>query len=304
MLSKFFAWLKAKEPNWITKLALIVFHAGAVLALFYFTWTGLIFAVVLWWLTIGLGIGFGYHRLLTHRAYKVPKWLEYVVTVLGTMTLEGGPIFWVATHRLHHKYTDQSGDPHSPRDGRWWSHMGWITSGTAMSDDTSKLAPHVPDLMKDKFHVWISKWHWVPLTVTGFTILAIFGWPVTLWAVFLRVTVGLHCTWLVNSACHLWGTQRFATGEDSRNNWWVSLLTFGEGWHNNHHAHAQSARHGLMWWEIDLTWYTVKLLSMLGLVTDIRLPRYDGRVPEIGAAVPAPVAATSSMSTPRKQASR
>ncbi|MGD9842046.1 MAG: acyl-CoA desaturase [Steroidobacteraceae bacterium] len=290
MLSKISNWLnplKVKDPNWITKLALVVFHIGAVLALFNFTWTGFWFAVVLWWLTIGLGIGFGYHRLLTHRAYKVPKWLEYTVTVLGTMTLEGGPIFWVGTHRLHHKYTDQAGDPHSPRDGRWWSHMGWIVNGTAMNGDTTKLAPHVPDLVNNKFHVWISKYHWVPLTVFGFTILAIYGWPVTLWAIFLRVTLGLHFTWLVNSACHLWGSQRFATGEDSRNNWWVSILTFGEGWHNNHHAHAQSARHGLMWWEIDLTWYTVKVLSWVGLVTDIRLPRKDSKVQEIGGVLPA-----------------
>jgi len=267
--------LQEKQPNWITKLALLVFHVGAVLALFNFTWTGVLFAVGLWWLTIGLGIGLGYHRLLTHRAYKTPKWFEYIVTVLGTMTLEGGPIFWVATHRNHHKYTDQPGDPHSPRDGRWWSHMGWIVGGTSMHGDTSKLAPQVPDLINNKFHVWISKWHWVPLTVTGFIILALYGWPVTLWAVFFRVTFGLHCTWLVNSACHLWGSQRFANGEDSRNNWWVSLLTFGEGWHNNHHAHAQSARHGLAWWEIDITWYTIKLLSFMGLATNIRLPKLE-----------------------------
>ena len=206
IVSKLFGRLQEKEPNWITKLALVVFHVGAVLALFNFTWTGVVFAVVLWWLTIGLGIGLGYHRLLTHRAYKTPKWFEYFVTVLGTMTLEGGPIFWVATHRKHHKFTDQPGDPHSPRDGRWWSHMGWIVGGTSLSGDTAKLAPQVPDLVNDKFHIWISKWHWVPLTVTGFTILAIYGWPVTLWAVFFRVTFGLHCTWLVNSACHLWGS--------------------------------------------------------------------------------------------------
>ncbi len=275
VVSKLFSRFQEKEPNWITKLALVVFHVGAVLALFNFTWTGVVFAVVLWWLTIGLGIGLGYHRLLTHRAYKTPKWFEYFVTVLGTMTLEGGPIFWVATHRKHHKFTDQAGDPHSPRDGRWWSHMGWIVGGTSLSGDTAKLAPQVPDLVNDKFHIWISKWHWVPLTVTGFTILAIYGWPVTLWAVFFRVTFGLHCTWLVNSACHLWGSQRFNTGEDSRNNWWVSLLTFGEGWHNNHHAHAQSARHGLTWWEIDITWYTIKFLSVIGLAKNIRLPKLE-----------------------------
>ncbi len=228
----------------------------------------------------GLGIGMGYHRLLTHRGYKTPKWLEYTMTVCATLALEGGPIFWVATHRTHHKYTDKPGDPHSPRDGKWWSHMGWIMTGKAMHHSTEQLAPLVPDLIKDKFHVWISRYHWVPLTTLGFTILAIFGWNVVLWTIFLRVVVGLHCTWLVNSATHLWGSQRFVTGDDSRNNWWVALLTFGEGWHNNHHAHAQSARHGLRWYEFDLNWYGIQTLRLLGLARDVKLPRFDGRVQE------------------------
>ncbi len=243
-------------------------------------WTGLLLAVALWWIAGGLGIGMGYHRLLTHRGYKTPKWLEYTMTVCATLALEGGPIFWVATHRTHHKYTDKPGDPHSPRDGKWWSHMGWIMTGKAMHHSTEQLAPLVPDLIKDKFHVWISRYHWVPLTTLGFTILAIFGWNVVLWTIFLRVVVGLHCTWLVNSATHLWGSQRFVTGDDSRNNWWVALLTFGEGWHNNHHAHAQSARHGLRWYEFDLNWYGIQTLRLLGLARDVKLPRFDGRVQE------------------------
>ena len=122
----------------------------------------------------------GYHRLLTHRSYKAPKWVEYLFTIFATMTLEGGPIFWVATHRIHHRHTDKPGDPHSPRDGKWWSHMGWITSGKAMHRSTEELAPYARDLVKDRFHVWISKWHWVPLTVSGLLILAVFGWQVTL----------------------------------------------------------------------------------------------------------------------------
>lgn len=278
------------DSNWITRFFMAAFHIGAVLALFYFSWQGLLAAVLLWWISCGMGIGMGYHRLLTHRSYKAPKWLEYLLTIFATLALEGGPIFWVATHRVHHKFTDVPGDPHSPRDGKWWSHMGWILSGKALAQSTSELAPHVPDLINDKFHVWISKYHWVPLTTLGFTILAIWGWPIVFWTIFLRVTVGLHGTWLVNSANHLWGSQRFATGDDSTNNFWVALVTFGEGWHNNHHAHAQSARHGLRWWEIDINWYCIKALSWIGLARNIRLPRYDVSAPGMGAPAAVPIA--------------
>lgn len=263
----------ARTGNWITKFFMAAFHIGAVIALFNFSWQGLIAASVLWWITGGLGIGLAYHRLLTHRSFKTPKWLEYTLTTFATMALEGGPIFWVATHRKHHKFTDKAGDPHSPRDGKWWSHMGWILGGTAMHQSTSELAAQVPDLARDKFHVWISKYHWVPLTALGFTILAIWGWDMVLWAIFFRVTVGLHCTWFVNSVNHIWGSRRFNTDEDSTNNFWVALVTFGEGWHNNHHAHAQSARHGFRWWEIDINWYCIKTLGLLGLARDIKLPR-------------------------------
>src|SRR5882757_1275534 len=276
LIAKFTTWVA--RVNWTTTLFFLAFHIGAVAALFFFSWQGLGLALLLLWTSGSLGIGLSYHRLLTHRSYKAPKWIEYLFTIFATMTLEGGPIFWVATHRIHHRYTDKAGDPHSPRDGKWWSHIGWILSGKAMHQSTAELAPHVPDLMRSKFHVWISKWHWIPLTVSGIAILALFGWPVTLWAVFLRVTVGLHCTWLVNSATHLWGSQRFATGDDSRNSVWVAILTFGEGWHNNHHAHAQSARHGLRWWEIDMNWYGILALRLFGLARDIKLPRLQGDV--------------------------
>jgi stearoyl-CoA desaturase (delta-9 desaturase) len=261
--------------NWITPFFMVAFHALSVVALFNFTWLGLLLAVLLWWLAGGFGIGMGYHRLLTHRGYKTPKWLEYTMAVCATTALEGGPIFWVATHRQHHKFTDRPGDPHSPRDGKWWSHMGWIIKGEAMHRSTDQFAPLVPDLIHDRFHVWLSKWHWVPLTTLGLSILALLGWKVFLWAIFLRVTIGLHCTWLVNSATHLWGSRRFATQDDSRNNWWVALLSFGEGWHNNHHAHAQSARHGLRWWEIDVNWYGIQALRSLGLARDIKMARLE-----------------------------
>lgn len=261
--------------NWITVIAMGIFHLGAVAALFFFSWKGLFLALALWWVAGSWGIGMGYHRLLTHRGYKAPKWLEYFLTICATLALEGGPIFWVATHRVHHQLTDKEGDPHSPRDGKWWSHMGWIILGKTLHANTKELSPYVPDLRKDKFHVWISKWHWVPLTVVGFTILAIGGWQMVLWGIFLRTTVGLHCTWLVNSATHIWGSQRFVTDDDSTNNLAIALMTFGEGWHNNHHAHPQSARHGLAWYEIDFNWMQIWTLSKLGILRDVKLPRLD-----------------------------
>jgi sn-1 stearoyl-lipid 9-desaturase len=257
---------------WTTTLFMILFHAGAIVALFVFTWKALILAIALWWISGGLGIGMGYHRLLTHRGYKTPKWLEYFLTLCGALALEGGPIAWVATHRVHHQNTDKEGDPHSPRDGGLWAHMGWIMTGKAMHNSSGELLPFVPDLRKDKFHIWISKWHWVPICVLALVLFAVGGWPFVLWGIFLRTVVNLHGTWLVNSATHMWGSQRFATGDTSKNSFWVAVLTFGEGWHNNHHAAPQSPRHGLAWYEFDLNWYGICALQWLRLAWDVKSP--------------------------------
>jgi sn-1 stearoyl-lipid 9-desaturase len=257
---------------WTTTLFMILFHVGAIVALFVFTWKALFLAIALWWISGGLGIGMGYHRLLTHRGYKTPKWLEYFLTLCGALALEGGPIAWVATHRVHHQNTDKEGDPHSPRDGGFWAHMGWIMTGKAMHNSSGELLPFVPDLRKDKFHIWISEWHWVPIGVLAVMLFAVGGWPFLLWGIFLRTVVNLHGTWLVNSATHMWGSQRFATGDASRNNLWVAVLTFGEGWHNNHHAAPQSARHGLTWYEVDLNWYGICALQWLRLAWDVKSP--------------------------------
>jgi fatty-acid desaturase len=264
---------------WTTTLAMVVLHIGAIAAFFFFTWQALVLALVLWWISGSLGIGMGYHRLLTHRGYKTQKWVEYLLTLCGTLAFEGGAIAWVATHRLHHQNTDKEGDPHSPRDGGFWAHMGWIITGKALHDKTVELLAFVPDLRKDKVHLWLSKWHWLPLTVLGLALFAIGGWPYLLWGIFLRTVVNLHATWLVNSATHMWGSQRFSTGDASTNNLLVAILTFGEGWHNNHHAAPQSARHGLRWYEFDLNWYGIWILKCLGLSWDIKLPK-SGRAHE------------------------
>lgn len=277
-MSEVFQVVNKRKINWVTTIAMIVFHAGAIGALFVFSWPRLIGTLILYWIAIGFGIGMGYHRLHTHRSYKVPKFLEYFFAVCGTLTLEGGPIFWVATHRIHHQNSDQEGDPHSPRDGAWWAHMLWIVLGESRHNDTKMMSRYAPDLAKDRFYVWLNTYHYVPLVIMGLILLALGGWEWVLWGVMLRVVVGLHATWLVNSATHMWGKRRFLTKDDSRNNWWVALLTFGEGWHNNHHAHPTSARHGLAWYELDITWLQIRLLERLGVATNLKLAKMtDGK---------------------------
>ena len=259
--------------NWQTTSALVILHIGAVGALFMFNWPSVLVAFALYWIGVGFGISLGYHRLHTHRSYKVPRFLEYFFAVCGTITLEGGPIFWVATHRIHHQHSDHEGDPHTPRDGGWWAHIGWLLFGETKHSNTRLMSKYAPDLAKDPFYVWLNNYHWVPMIVLSVVLFAIGGLPMFLWGICFRVTFGLHATWLVNSVTHMWGTRRFATRDDSRNNWWVALLTFGEGWHNNHHAHPTSARHGLAWYEVDFTWMTLQVLKFFGIAKNIRVAK-------------------------------
>src|ERR1700684_1679907 len=185
------------EINWVTAIFMGAFHVGAIAALFFFTWKALFVAAFLWWVSGSLGIGMGYHRLLTHRGYKTPKFVEYFLTVCATLALEGGPIFWVATHRIHHQFSDHDGDPHTPRDGGFWAHMGWIIFGERKHNDTKMMARYAPDLARDPFYVWLNTYHYVPLIVLGLILLAVGGIQLMLWGVCVRVVLGLHATWLV-----------------------------------------------------------------------------------------------------------
>jgi stearoyl-CoA desaturase (delta-9 desaturase) len=269
--------------NWPTIIVMSLFHVGAVAALFFFSWMNLAVFLLMYFVATNAGIGMCYHRLLTHRGYKTRKWVEYLITACGCLALEGGPIFWVAIHRVHHQKSDHEGDPHTPHDGTWWAHAGWMFSGRSLHSETALLHRYAPDLTRDKIHVLLSKYHYVPLILTALVqigIGALVGGPghrsigaagMVLWGTFLRVVAGLHATWLVNSATHLWGRRRCATKDDSRNNWWVALLTGGEGWHNNHHAHPVSARHGLAWYEVDVNYYGIWLLSRIGLAEKIKI---------------------------------
>jgi fatty-acid desaturase len=260
------------KVNWGTMIVMVVFHILAIVALFHTTWQAVVVAAVLHWVCVGWGIGMGYHRLHTHRSYKVPIAVEYFLALCGTMALEGGPIFWTVVHRVHHQKSDQKGDPHTPRDGRWWAHMLWTVFGSQLHSNTKVMGKYAPDLTRDPFYRWLNSWHWVPLVLLGLVLFVIGGLSWLLWGVFLRVVVGLHATWLVNSATHLWGSSNFDTRDDSKNSWWVALITFGEGWHNNHHAYPTSARHGMRWYEIDVTWLQIRLLKKMGVASNVRVP--------------------------------
>jgi fatty-acid desaturase len=270
----------SEEFNWVFFVTIALFHMGAVAAIvqscLHFRWSSIVVFLALWVVGQNVGIAMSYHRQLTHRGYITPKWLEYLMATCATTALQGGPLYWVAVHRMHHQYTDKPGDPHSPRDGKWWSHMGWILRGS-LHNESKVLSRYAPDLAKDSFHQWLSKYHWLPVTTIGVVLLlggaAFGGWATgvswVLWGVFLRVTLGMHVTWMVNSVTHIWGSRRFKTRDDSTNNWWVALLTGGEGWHNNHHAHPVSARHGMTWYEVDINYMGIQLLGLLGLAKNI-----------------------------------
>jgi sn-1 stearoyl-lipid 9-desaturase len=260
---------KSERINWHTIFFVAAFHVMAAWALFTFSWQNLAAALIVWWVAASWGVGIGYHRLLTHRGFKAPKWLEYFMSICGTMALQSGPISWVTTHRVHHAFTETDKDPHSPRNGTYWSHIGWIFRGTAQHQPEATRNRYTPDMVKDKFHIFLDKYYYVTIIALGVALFAIGGWSMVLWGVFLRVAVSWHFTWLVNSATHLWGSRRFETRDDSRNNGLVALVTFGEGWHNNHHAHPRSARHGLTWREFDVNWMQLRVLEKLGIISEL-----------------------------------
>ncbi|HEX8738052.1 MAG TPA: fatty acid desaturase [Pyrinomonadaceae bacterium] len=262
---------KSKQIQWVTGAVVVLFHILAVWALFTFSWQNLIAAAVTWWVAGSWGIGMGYHRLLTHGGFKTPKWLEYILTVCGTLGLQGGAITWVTTHRIHHAFTETEQDPHSPRDGTFWSHIGWILKGKAQDHDEATEQRYSPDLKKDKVHVFFNKYYYFTPVIAAIILFAVGGWSMVLWGIFLRQVIGWHSTWLVNSATHLWGTRRFETRDDSRNNGLIAAVTFGEGWHNNHHANPRSAKHGLAWYEFDVNWVQINFLEKIGLAKKVHV---------------------------------
>lgn len=224
----------------------------------------------MWWLVGSVGIGLSFHRQLTHGSFQTPRWLKRVLAVFGSMALQGSPNDWVTTHRIHHAFCETDKDPHSPRHGTYWAHIGWVTKGTSQDNSEEVEKRYIPDLLKDKFLVRLSKYWYVPTIITAIILGFIGGWSMVLWGVFLTTTLGWHFTWFVNSVTHIWGSRRFETRDDSTNNGLIAAVSWGEGWHNNHHAYPTSARHGLTWREIDLNWMQIKVLEKLGLAWKVK----------------------------------
>jgi stearoyl-CoA desaturase (delta-9 desaturase) len=273
---------------------IVGFHLLALLACvpWLFSWSGLAWAVAGLYLFGTLGVNVGYHRLLTHRGFACPRWLEHGLSVLGACCWQGSPMAWVAAHRMHHQHSDEPGDPHSPRTGFFWSHMGWFLIYDPAVYNLETYSRYARDLFRDRFYKQLEKpRHWRALHraqwaafllagagVGGLTTGSLTGalqlglsWLV--WGVILRTVAVWHITWSVNSVTHLWGYRNYETRDDSRNNWVVGLVSNGEGWHNNHHADPRCPSHGRRWWELDVSYLTIRALGLVGLATDVVQPR-------------------------------
>jgi len=263
------------RSDWVVLSWIVFMHIGALAAFFTFSWKALGVCLFLWWLTGGIGICLGYHRYFTHRSFSTSKPVEYLLAIIGCLAGESGPIGWVAAHRYHHTYSDQDNDPHSPKRGFVWAHVSWLFGREKFLAEFDQYKRYAPDMAKDRFLVWLDTWHIIPTLILTGILAWMGGWSYVVWGIFLRSVLVYHSTWLVNSASHIWGYRSYQTTDMSRNNWWVAILTFGEGWHNNHHAFQRSARHGFRWWELDTTYIMVKVLWMFGLASDIHLPVQD-----------------------------
>lgn len=267
----------ASGVDWPTVSWLGLCHLGLLAAPFTFSWSGLGIVVVMHWLAGSIGICLGYHRLLTHSGFKTYPWVRYLLAWIGGLAGEGSAIDWVANHRKHHAFSDQEGDPHSPFDGAWWAHVYWLAFVKRNNQYDAYRQKWAPDLFKDPTMRFIGNL-FLP-TQLAFAA-ALFGlgyyfggiylassWLI--WGTSVRLVAILHTTWFVNSASHMWGYKNYQTTDDSRNNWWVALLSYGEGWHNNHHAYPRMAMHGHRWWEFDMTYMALRLMRAVGLAWDV-----------------------------------
>jgi len=213
------------------------------------------------------GVTAGYHRYFSHRSYRLGRVAQFLLAFLSQTSGQKGVLWWAAQHRDHHRYSDREQDIHSPRQhGFWWSHVGWVLSNEHDSYDPKRVA----DMARFPELRWLDRYHWVPTVVFAACILMVGGVGAFVWGYVVSTVVLYHCTFAINSLAHIFGTRRFDTADHSRNNWLLALVTFGEGWHNNHHFSMGSCRQGIRWWELDITYGVLKLLAILGIVKDLR----------------------------------
>jgi stearoyl-CoA desaturase (Delta-9 desaturase) len=267
------------RPQWVKSIPFLAVHLAALAAPFLAppTWklAGLALAV---YSVCMFGITAGFHRYFSHRAFRTGRVFQFVLAVLGTLSVQKGVLWWAGHHRDHHRYSDGDRDVHSPvRRGFWWSHVGWILAARydrTRPERVKDLARYPELVFLDRFGVV------VPVTFAA-VLFAVGGLPALLWGFFVPVVVAWHVTFSINSVAHVLGSRRYATTDDSRNNFLLAVLTFGEGWHNNHHYYASTANQGWFWWEVDVSYAVLRLLSLTGLVWDLRTPPphvRDGRL--------------------------
>jgi len=247
---------------WLVHLAcVLVFFTGV-------TWPAFAVCLALFWLRM-FAVTAGYHRYFSHRSYKTSRPFQFVLALLGTLAVQKGVLWWAANHRVHHKYSDQEGDVHSPiRRGFWWSHVGWILAPDYEATDYERI----PDMAKYPELRWLNEHYLAPPVALAVLLFLVGGSTWLVWGFFVSTTMLWHATFTINSLAHVWGSRRYETTDASRNNVWLALLTFGEGWHNNHHRYMNSARQGFFWWEIDVSYYALVALSWLGIVWDLQQP--------------------------------
>ena len=259
-----------RSINWVTSAPFLAFHLFALVAPFFvpFHWSYVAWALALYYLRMW-AVTIGYHRYFSHRAFKTSRVFQFVLAFLAETSAQKGVLWWAANHRHHHRESDQPADLHSPlQDGFWWSHVGWIMSDKYVETRQESIRDfgRFPELQ------FINKYHLLPPTLLAVAVYLIGGFPLLVWGFFVSTVVLWHGTFTINSLSHVFGSRRYKTTDTSRNNFLLALITCGEGWHNNHHYHQNTANQGWFWWELDLSFYMLRLLSALGLVRDLRLP--------------------------------
>lgn len=241
----------------------------AALAVFFvdFHWAYVALFTALYFVRM-FAVTAGYHRYFSHRTFKTSRPFQFVIAWMGSSCMQKGVLWWAAHHRKHHRHSDQPEDIHSPTlRGFFWSHVGWILA----SDYEETDWPRIRDFARYPELVWLNKWHLVPGVVLFVAIWAVWGWGALAWTMASQVALW-HGTFTINSLSHVFGKVRYKTTDTSKNNWFLALVTMGEGWHNNHHYYPASANQGFFWWEVDMSYYVLKGLQAVGLIWDVKNP--------------------------------
>jgi stearoyl-CoA desaturase (delta-9 desaturase) len=265
----------SERIDWVTSTPFVLMHVAAVVGLFVFpiTFNALALCIGLYYARMW-AVTTAYHRYFSHRSFKTSRWFQFVLALIGSTTLQKGVLWWAAHHRDHHRFSDMPEDIHSPvQRGFWWSHVGWIMA--PKYEDTKY--DRIRDFTKYPELVWLNTYWIVPIVLYSTGLYLFGGWSAFYWGFVVSSVILWHGTFTVNSLAHVWGKRRYKTGDDSRNNFWIALITMGEGWHNNHHYYQVSARQGFFWWEVDASYYILKVLEKAGIVWDLRVPSEDIR---------------------------